>query len=778
MLTPSSSMTSLFLILLLIAAAASTVVHSSTPFFSCSPTDPKTKTLPFCNQSLSISTRARDLVSRLTLDEKIAQLVSSAEAIPRLSVPKFEWWSEALHGVVDGKGVHFNWGKIKAATSFPQVILTAATFDSQLWYRIGQVIGREARAVYNEGETQGMTFWAPNINIFRDPRWGRGQETPGEDPLVAGKYAISFVRGLQGDSFQGGALKYGSLMASACCKHFTAYDLENWNGTTRYVFDAQVNAQDLADTYQPPFQSCIQKAKASGIMCAYNQVNGVPNCADHNLLTNVARKQWNFKGYITSDCDAVALIYDRQGYAKTPEDAVVDVLKAGLDVNCNSFLKQHTKSAVEKNKLSIKHIDRALHNQFAVRMRLGLFSGDPSQLPFGHLGLKNVCSQEHQNLALEAARHGIVLLKNTAKLLPLPKSSTGSLAVIGPNANNSETLQGNYYGPPCKSITPLQALQSYVKNVRYHTGCINTACNSVSLSPALNTAMEADYVVLIMGLDQNQEREAVDRSNLFLPGKQQKLITSVADIAKKPVVLVFLSGGPIDISFAKVHPKIGAILWAGYPGESGATALSEIIFGDHNPGGKLPVTWYPQEFVKVPMTDMRMRAVPSDGYPGRTYRFYEGSTVFPFGYGLSYSKLMYSFVHVSHNIIDLTETRETNPLSSEYFRKVSELKAQVCKTKVRVMVGVENLGEMASKHPVLLFVRPGKVADENRNSPLKQLVGFQTVSLGAGERREVEFGVRPCKHLARADEDGVLVVDGGSHFFVVEDQEYPISVVT
>ncbi|KAL9683456.1 hypothetical protein QQ045_015278 [Rhodiola kirilowii] len=246
MLTPSSSMTSLFLLLLLIAAAASTVVHSSSPFFSCSPTDPKTKTLPFCNQTLSISTRARDLVSRLTLDEKIAQLVSSAESIPRLSVPKFEWWSEALHGVVDGKGVHFNWGKIKAATSFPQVILTAATFDSQLWYRIGQVIGREARAVYNEGETQGMTFWAPNINIFRDPRWGRGQETPGEDPLVAGKYAIRFVRGLQGDSFQGGALKYGSLMASACCKHFTAYDLENWNGTTRYVFDAQVSTSHYA----------------------------------------------------------------------------------------------------------------------------------------------------------------------------------------------------------------------------------------------------------------------------------------------------------------------------------------------------------------------------------------------------------------------------------------------------------------------------------------------------------------------------------------------------
>ncbi|CAM9002512.1 unnamed protein product [Rhodiola kirilowii] len=755
----------LLLPLLVFLSAAS----AATPPFSCSDTNPLTKSLPFCNQALPISTRARDLVSRLTLDEKISQLVNTADAVPRLGVPKFEWWSEALHGVADvGKGIHFDWGRIKAATSFPQVILTAASFDPQLWYRIGQVIGREARAVYNEGEAEGMTFWAPNINIFRDPRWGRGQETPGEDPLVTGKYAVSYVRGVQGDSFQGGALKGGSLLASACCKHFTAYDLERWKGTNRFVFNAQVTAQDLADTYQPPFQSCIQQGKSKWR----------PKLRRLQLVDHVARKQWGFNGYITSDCDAVAIIHEAQGYAKTPEDAVVDVLKAGMDVNCGSYLKNHTKSAVQQRKLSTLHIDRALRNLFSVRMRLGLFNGDPRQHPFGKIGLNEVCSQEHQNLALDAARHGIVLLKNNAKLLPLPKSNTISLAVIGPNANSANTLQGNYYGPPCKSITPLKAFERYVKYVKYQSGCSNVACTSLDGNSALNIAREVDYVVLMMGLDQTQEKEELDRYNLFLPGKQQELITSVANVAKKPVILVLLSGGPIDVTFAKYHPKIGGIIWAGYPGESGGPALAEIIFGDHNPGGKLPVTWYPQDFIKVPMTDMRMRPVPSLGYPGRTYKFFKGKAVFPFGYGLSYSKHIYSFVHVSHNTIDFTQTREWLALSNSNtsYRKVSELKGETCdERKVHVRVRVENHGEMASKHPVLLFIRPGKVSSEN--NPMKQLIGFESVSLEAGERREVEYIVSPCEHFARAEEDGVMVVDEGSHFFVVEDQEHPISVV-
>ncbi|MBA0775753.1 hypothetical protein Gotri_010864 [Gossypium trilobum] len=749
---------------------------STQPPFACDSSNPETKNYLFCQTELPITQRARDLVSRLTLDEKISQLVNSAPAIPRLGIPAYEWWSEALHGVSNvGPGVKFD-GTIKAATSFPQVILTAASFDPYQWYRIGQAIGREARAMYNAGEANGMTFWAPNINIFRDPRWGRGQETPGEDPFVVGKYAVSYVRGVQGDTFQGGKL-HGHLQASACCKHFTAYDLDNWKGTNRFLFDARVTVQDLADTYQPPFEKCVRDGRASGVMCAYNRVNGVPSCADSSLLFKTVRGEWDFKGYVTSDCDAVAIIHNDQGYAKAPEDAVVDVLKAGMDLNCGSYLQNYTKSAVLQKKLPESQVDRALHNLFAVRMRLGLFNGNPVPNPYGNIGMDQICSPEHQILALEAARNGIVLLKNDAKLLPLPKS-TMSLAVIGPNANSPQTLIGNYAGPPCKSVTPLQALESYIKNTVYHPGCDTVSCSTGAIDKAVDIAKRADYVVLIMGLDQTEEREALDRVDLFLPGRQQELIVSVAKAAKRPVVLVLLSGGPIDISFAKDDPRIGGIFWAGYPGEGGGNALAEVIFGDHNPGGRLPVTWYPQDFTKVPMTDMRMRPESSLDYPGRTYRFYKGDTVFEFGYGLSYSKYSYSFTRVSQNNLYLNHssslhTKETS--ESVRYMLVSEVGAEICdERKFTVHVGVKNNGELAGKHPVLLYVRHG---NHGNGRPKKQLIGFRSVILSGGEMGEIQFEVSPCEHLSRANEYGLMVMEEGRHFLVVGDDKHPITII-
>ncbi|KAF2296798.1 hypothetical protein GH714_002051 [Hevea brasiliensis] len=717
-------------------------IASTQPPFSCDPSNPSTSSYPFCETTLPITQRARDLVSRLTLDEKISQLVSSAPPVPRLGIPAYEWWSEALHGIANvGRGIHFD-GTIRAATSFPQVILTAASFDEYQWYRIGQVIGREARALYN-----------------------------------AGKYAVSYVRGIQGDSFQGGKLK-GHLQASACCKHFTAYDLDNWKGVNRYAFDARVTMQDLEDTYQPPFQSCVQQGKASGIMCAYNKVNGVPSCADFNLLSKTARGEWDFHGYITSDCDAVSIIYDDQGYAKSPEDAVVDVLKAGMDVNCGSYLQKHTKAAVEQKKLPESAIDRALHNLFSVRMRLGLFNGNPTEQPFSNIGPDQVCSQEHQILALEAARNGIVLLKNSARVLPLTKSRTMSLAVIGPNANSAQTLLGNYAGPPCKSITLLQALQNYIKNTIYHPGCDTVQCSSASIDKAVDIAKGVDHVVLIMGLDQTQEREELDRVDLVLPGKQQELITGVAKSAKNPIVLVLLCGGPVDISFAKNDKNIGSILWAGYPGEAGGIALAEIIFGDHNPGGRLPMTWYPQEFVEVPMTDMRMRPDSSSGYPGRTYRFYKGHTVFEFGDGLSYSKYSYELKFVSQNKIFLNKSSTMRIIeNSDSVRSilVSELGIEFCKeSEFSIRVGVENQGEMAGKHPILLFVRRAR---HGNGRPRKELIGFKSVILSAGEKAEIEFELSPCEHFSRANEYGLKVMEEGTHFLVVGGDQYPISII-
>ncbi|XP_008234021.1 PREDICTED: probable beta-D-xylosidase 7 [Prunus mume] len=754
--------------------------ESTQPPYACDSSQPSTSSYPFCKTALPINQRVQDLVSRLTLDEKISQLVNSAPPIPRLGIPSYEWWSEALHGVADvGKGINL-YGTISNATSFPQVILTAASFNEHLWYRIGQVIGTEARALYNAGQATGMTFWAPNINIFRDPRWGRGQETPGEDPLVVGKYAVSYVRGVQGDSFEGGKLKVGGrLQASACCKHFTAYDLDNWKSVTRFGFDARVSEQDLADTYQPPFKSCVQQGQASGIMCAYNRVNGVPSCADYNLLTKVARGQWDFHGYITSDCDAVSIIRDVQGYAKTPEDAVGDVLKAGMDVNCGSYLKDHTKSAVQQKKLDVSEIDRALRNLFSIRMRLGLFDGSPLEQPYGNIGPDQACSKEHQALALEAAQDGIVLLKNSGRLLPLPKSKAISLAVIGPNANASVTLLGNYHGRPCKSITPLKALQGYAKYTNYEAGCDTVKCPQATIDKAVEAAKAADYVVLIMGLDQSQEREAHDRRHLGLPGKQQELISSVAKAAKKPVILVILSGGPVDITPAKYDKKIGGIFWAGYPGEAGGIALAEIIFGDHNPGGRLPVTWYTQDYVKIPMTDMRMRPDTKTGYPGRTYRFYKGGNVYDFGFGLSYSNYIYEFASaIAQNKLYLNESSISSKVKSSdagRFRLVPDLSEEFCeKKKFPVRVAVKNHGEMVGKHPVLLFVGQ---KNPNNGSPMKQLVGFQSVILSAGERAELEFILNPCEHLSHANEGGLMVVEEGSYFLQVGDVEYPLDII-
>ncbi|KAJ8430417.1 hypothetical protein Cgig2_025844 [Carnegiea gigantea] len=648
------------------------VAGAAAPPYACDRSNPQRKTFRFCNRKLSIRERARDVVGRLSLDEKVAQLVNTASAIPRLGIPAYEWWSEALHGVADvGYGIFLN-SSIKAATSFPQVILTSASFDSRLWYKIGQV-----------------------------------------------------------------------------------------------------SPQDMADTYQPPFESCIRQARASGIMCAYNRVNGVPNCA---LIR-----------YITSDCDAVSIIHDAQGYAKTPEDAVADVLKAdsnhsGMDVDCGSYLQKYTKSAVQQRKVDQAQIDRALENLFAVRMRLGLFDGNPSKLVYGSVGPDQVCSRQHRYLALQAAQSGIVLLKNDAKLLPFPKGKTTSLAVIGPNADAANTLLGNYHGPPCVTISPLRALRSYVKNTRYHSGCDNVACSYASIQDAVRVAEGAEYVVMIMGLDLTQEREDHDRTDLVLPGQQQNLITAVAKAAKKPIVLVLLCGGPVDVTFAKSDPHIGAIIWAGYPGEAGGIALAQVIFGDHNPGGKLPMTWYPKEFVNVPMTDMRMRADPSSGYPGRTYKFYQGNKVFEFGHGLSYTSYSYEFIKVSHKELHLnvlgTVIQTADKFDSNKQRRyvvVSDSESEPCKAmKLTASVRASNKGEMKGTHPVLLFVRQ---ENPSNGSPMKKLVGFESVELGAGETTQVEFEMRPCEHLTTANEDGVMAIKEGNHLLMVGDSQFPLNIL-
>eukprot|EP00268_Persea_americana_P066907 TRINITY_DN9157_c0_g1_i1.p1 TRINITY_DN9157_c0_g1~~TRINITY_DN9157_c0_g1_i1.p1 ORF type:complete len:794 (-),score=128.40 TRINITY_DN9157_c0_g1_i1:89-2470(-) len=759
------------------------------PKFPCK--SPHHSSYPFCNTSLPIPTRAHSLISLLTLDEKIHQLSNGAAAVYRLGIPTYQWWSESLHGIAgNGPGVSFN-GTVPSATSFPQVLLTSASFNRSLWFSIAKAIGVEARAMYNVGQA-GLTFWAPNINIFRDPRWGRGQETPGEDPAVAAAYSIEYVKGFQGESWSGGGGGFkrkrvleesgngGSLMLSACCKHFTAYDLEDWGNFTRYTFNAKVSKQDLEDTYQPPFRSCIEEGRASCLMCSYNQINGVPACARRDLLQQ-ARDEWGFKGYITSDCDAVAIIHENQNYAPSPEDAVAAVLKAGMDINCGTYLLRYTASAVKQGKVQEEDIDRALFNLFSVQLRLGLFDGDPTKKQFGKLGPQDICTKEHRELALEAARQGIVLLKNDNRFLPLKEESVSSLAIIGPAANDTSKLGGGYSGIPCNPKSMFDGHRAYIKKISYSTGCLDIACNSdVGFKEAVRTARKADIVVVVAGLDLTQETEDHDRTSLLLPGRQMDLISSITRVCKKPLVLILMGGGPLDVSFAKEDPRIASILWVGYPGEMGGKAAAEVIFGKINPGGRLPVTWYPESFTKVPMGDMNMRANLSRGYPGRTYRFYTGKVVYGFGLGLSYSDYSYKFLSVPDKIslarsfVDVGTNK-----SSAYARKdgldyVSVNQVESCNAlRFYIQISVLNKGDMDGSHVVMLFSRAGA---RIRGAPQKQLIGFKRIHTESYKATEVSILVNPCKHLSTVNDLGVRILSLGPHVFMLEGVDHIIFI--
>ena len=414
----------------------------------------------------------------------------------------------------------------------------------------------------------------------------------------------------------------------------------------------------------------------------------------------------------------------------------------------------------------------------------GHFDGDPrGSALYGSLGASDVCSPAHKSLSLEAAQDGIVLLKNDAGILPLDRSAVGSVAVIGHNANDPGALNGNYFGPPCETTTPLQGLQGYVKNIRFLAGCDSAACGLAATNQAVVLAGSSDYVIMFMGLSQKQEQEGLDRMSLLLPGQQQNLITAVASAAKakaakRPVILVLLTGGPVDVSFAKSNPKIGAILWAGYPGQAGGLAIAKVLFGDHNPSGRLPVTWYPEAFTRVPMTDMRMRADPATGYPGRSYRFYQGNTVYKFGDGLSYSKFSRQLVvprttgnrAPNTNLLAGLTATPTADGGASYV--VEEIGADGCEQlKFPATVEVQNHGPMDGKHSVLMFLR---WPNATGGRPSSQLVGFRKQHVKAGEKARLRFDVSPCEHFSWAREDGKKVIGAGSHLLRVDKDEYEI----
>ncbi|KAL3620914.1 Endo-1,4-beta-xylanase 2 [Castilleja foliolosa] len=755
-----------FPILCIVLSGYWPVSSQTSPVYACDVSNnPGLKNYSFCDPSLGVKARVKDLVSRLTLPEKIGWLVSGAKGVSRLGIPDYEWWSEALHGVsYTGPGVKFK-GPVPAATSFPQVILTAATFNESLFETIGKVVSNEARAMHNVG-LAGLTFWSPNVNIFRDPRWGRGQETPGEDPLLSSKYAVAYVKGLQ-KSDDGDVDK---LKVAACCKHYTGYDLDSWKGFHRFTFNAVVTKQDLDDTYQPPFRSCVRDGNVASVMCSYNQVNGKPTCGDPDLLDGVIRDKWKLNGYIVSDCDSLEVMFKSQHYTKTPEETAALAVNSGLDLDCGPFLIQNAQAAVDRNLLKEKAIDRAVTNNFATMMRLGFFDGNPRNGLYGNLGPKDVCTESNQELAREVARQGIVLLKNTQNSLPLSTNGIKSLAVIGPNANVTHTMLGNYEGTPCTYTTPLQGLTDYVPTV-YHPGCYDVACADANLSDANNIASKADAVVLVVGTDQSIEAEGLDRVNITLPGQQQLLVNEVANASSGPVILVIMSGGGMDVQFAKDDPKITSILWVGFPGQAGGAAIADVIFGHHNPSGKLPMTWYPQSYLdNVPMSDMNMRPDPTRGYPGRTYRFYNGPTVFSFGDGLSYSQF-------NHNLVKAPKL-VSFPLEEKHVCRSSECKSidtdeEVCKNlEFDLHLKVKNVGKLTGGETVLLFFSPPEVHD----APRKHLLAFDKVRLGPHEEGVVRFGVDVCRDLSVVDEKGNRKVALGDHVLHVGSLKHSLSV--
>lgn len=813
------------------------------------------------NPSLPVEKRVDDLVSRMTLEEKVSQMMNASAPVERLGVPAYEWWNEALHGVA----------RAGYATVFPQAIGLAATWDTDLMHRVADVISTEARAKHHEfvrhnqrARYEGLTFWSPNINIFRDPRWGRGQETYGEDPYLTARLGVEFVKGLQGDD-----PRYFKVIATP--KH---YAVHSGPEPERHSFDATAYERDLRETYLPAFRATIVEAKADSVMCAYNRTNTEPCCTNKRLMTDILRGEWKFGGYVVSDCGAIYDIWKGHQYVKTEMEASALAVKAGTDLTCGrEYLS--LMQAVKEKLITEAEIDVAVKRLMTARFRLGMFD-PPSMVRYAQIPFSENDSPVHRALSLTAARESMVLLKNENSLLPLRKDIK-RLAVIGPNADALESLLGNYNGTPSKYVTPLAGIRSKVSpqtevlfaSGTYRIGATTVPVPSTSLgtglkgeyfgnremkgepvlvrsdqevnfdwgafSPAaqltpqnfsvrwtgkltapdsgkyllgaagnggmrvyvdgkvlveelanrrtkvvtkeidleagrtydirfdyyvgtntfaaaklvwsapngertlredaVNKARQADLVVMFLGLSPLVEGEEMevpfegfrggDRTKIDLPKQQEELLKEVQALGK-PVVLVLLNGSAIAVNWANDH--VPAILESWYPGEEGGTAIADVLFGDYNPSGRLPVTFYKSVDQLPPFTDYSMQ--------GRTYRYFKGEPLFPFGFGLSYSKFKYSNLQFSS-------------------------KAVKAGGSINVSAEVQNVSDRAGDEVAQLYI-----SDVASSVPvtIRSLAGFNRFHLEAGEKRRISFTLTP-RQMSVIDDHGRRVIEPGK--FVV-----------
>lgn len=682
----------------------------------------------YLDTSRSCEARARDLVYRMNLEEAASQLLHSAPAIPRLGVPAYNWWNEALHGVA----------RAGTATVFPQAIALAASFDPAFVGTVAEAISTEGRAKYHEavrrgdrGIYKGLTFWSPNINIFRDPRWGRGHETYGEDPWLTSRLGVAFVRGLQGSD-----PRY--LKSAACAKH---YAVHSGPENLRHSFDARVSAKDLRETYLPAFRALVMEAKVESVMGAYNRTNGEPCCGSETLLVKILRGEWGFKGHVVSDCWAIRDFHEHHKITKSPEESAALALKNGCDVNCGCVYAK-LMDAHKQGLITEAQIRQAAIRLMTTRMKLGMF--DPAEeVPFATIPFEKVDCEDHRALSLTAARKGLVLLKNDG-VLPLDTKKLKTIAVIGPNALSINALKGNYCGTPSSMVTVLggiRALAGSGVRVLYAEGSHLYKDRVEGLgeahdrfAEAVSVALRADVVVLCLGLDPSIEGEEGDASNeyaagdkrdLDLPLVQRELMEAVkAAVPNKPIILVSLTGSAMAYTWA--DENVSAIVQAWYPGAMGGAAVAELLFGEYSPSGRLPVTFYRSTADLPDFTDYAMR--------NRTYRYFEGEPLYPFGFGLSFTRFEYSDATLSASSIVAGEALSCGAL-------------------------VKNVGGRSGDEVAQLYL---SVPGAGAGMPIRELRGVRTVSLKAGEETRVSFDLS-ARDLSSINNEGRRVVVPGTY---------------
>ena len=582
--------------------------------------------LPFQDKSLSPEQRAADIVGRLTLEEKAALLRYDSPAVERLGIPAYNWWNEALHGVARNGN----------ATVYPMPVAMASTFDPQLIEEVFTSVSDEARVKYRLARTvenpdnywyKGLTFWTPNINIFRDPRWGRGMETYGEDPYLTGQLGMAVVRGLQGER------ENGSMKAQACAKHFAVHSGPE---STRHSFDVRVSERDLRETYLPAFRDLVVKAKVDEVMFAYNRFEGYPCGASERLLKDILKDEWGFEGLIVSDCWAVSDFFNGHGWSANPVEAIAAAINAGMELECGSLTPLAVK-AVKEGLLDESTIDERLTKLFTVRFALGEMDFES---PWDNIPEEVLCSESHSEQALDIARKSLVLLSNDGTL---PLKEDARIGLTGPNAADSVMMWGNYNGFPLRTVTLLDALKARIPELKYVKGCSHAAeldSTATDIEAVVKEFEDCDIVIFASGISPSLEGEEMpvtipgfsggDRTSIELPAIQKQLIAALAQAGKK-VVLVNFSGSAIALTDeAKL---CNAILQAWYPGQEGGTAIADVLFGDFNPCGKLPVTFYADDSQLPDFDDYAMT--------GRTYRYFTGTPLYPFGHGLGYSEFKY-----------------------------------------------------------------------------------------------------------------------------------------